>query len=562
MAIFWLQPFEYSVGDKIRPRDGRMIVDAGNRVVKNCNIIFGRELRHVVLVRLGRRVAEHRASGSSRPLQQTDKRFAERSTLLFEERQYACKEHLDPLYDSKDPSDTDDSNPSDGNDIPVYTVCIRKTFLRSARDFQEVFAELNEVIENATFISIDGEFTGLNSGPDAGAFDTPAQYYAKLRSGSMDFLLVQFGLSIFTFNTETQKYSQRSYNIYIFPRPLNRSATDCRFMCQTSCISFLTSQGFDFNKLFKFGIPYLTASEEEKLVKRLEEKQKIREDIAGGELLPISDIDEFITSEEEEELVIDKCNAFIRRLVYQEAKLRWPNKLRIESKLENFACSLVIQRSGTKEEEEQRDVEKREKERIEIQQAVGLSMLMRKISNSGKLIVGHNMLLDLCHIVHQFFGHLPESYLEFKSLVHSLFPRILDTKIICHSQQFKENVPSSNLSILLETVSKSPFKITEVESVEGRSYSILADKCHEAGYDAYITGICFIALSNYLGGVQISWLNDTSAYIGLHRRDQVNIVMKALGKTNTYNIQKYADYQASLGVAIRSGDRKRKLSSS
>ena len=34
-----------------------------------------------------------------------------------------------PLYDSKDPPDTDDSNPSDGNDIPVYTVCIRKTFL-------------------------------------------------------------------------------------------------------------------------------------------------------------------------------------------------------------------------------------------------------------------------------------------------------------------------------------------------------------------------------------------------------------------------------------------------
>lgn len=39
----------------------------------------------------------------------------------------------------------------------------------------------------------------------------------------------------------------------------------------------------------------------------------------------------------------------------------------------------------------------------------------------------------------------------------------------------------------------------EVESVDGRSYSTLTEKCHEAGYDAYITGICFIALSNYLG---------------------------------------------------------------
>ncbi|XP_006617598.1 poly(A)-specific ribonuclease PARN-like isoform X1 [Apis dorsata] len=511
----------------------------------------------------------------------------------------------------------------------------------TSSNFQEVLVELDEILKNATFLCIDGEFTGLNSGPDAGVFDTPAQYYAKLRTGSMDFLLIQFGLSVFTFNKEMQKYNQRSYNFYVFPRPLNRTAPDCRFMCQTSSISFLASQGFDFNKLFKLGIPYLTANEEEKLMKRLEEKQRIRDEAA--EILPISDverpqieeicsrIDEFVTSETEE-LLIEKCNAFIRRLVYQEVKLRWPNKLKVESKMNNFGCSLVVQRLGTKEEEEQREIEKREREKTEIQQAVGLSILMRKIADSGKLIVGHNMLLDLCHIVHQFFGQLPESYLEFKSLVHSLFPRILDTKIICHSQQFKENIPSSNLGILLETVSKSPFKITEVEPTDGRSYSTLSEKCHEAGYDAYITGICFIALSNYLGTLQkpevpivlsdspllnpflnklliarlkdvpyinlvgddpnpsrdhvfhltfpkewkfndishlfspfgsvhVSWLSDISAYIELHRRDQVNEVMKVLAKTSTYKLQRYADYQASL-ESFNTGERKRKLSSS
>lgn len=60
-------------------------------------------------------------------------------------------------------------------------------------------------------------------------------------------------------------------------------------MCQTSCMSFLASQEFDFNKLFKLGIPYLTASEEEKLIKRLEEKQKIRDETL--EILPISDVE-------------------------------------------------------------------------------------------------------------------------------------------------------------------------------------------------------------------------------------------------------------------------------
>lgn len=96
-------------------------------------------------------------------------------------------------------------------------------------------------------------------------------------------------------------------------------------------------------------------------------------------------MDEFITSEEEE-LVIDKCSAFIRRLVYQEAKLRWPNKLRIESKMENFGCNLIVQRLGTKEKEEQREIEKREREREEIQHAVGLSILMRKISDSVRFV--------------------------------------------------------------------------------------------------------------------------------------------------------------------------------
>lgn len=73
------------------------------------------------------------------------------------------------------------------------------------KDFQEVLKELEGVLENASFICIDGEFTGLNSGPDASALDTPAQYYCKIRAGSMDFILVQFGLAVFTYNQETNK---------------------------------------------------------------------------------------------------------------------------------------------------------------------------------------------------------------------------------------------------------------------------------------------------------------------------------------------------------------------
>ncbi|XP_044586480.1 poly(A)-specific ribonuclease PARN-like isoform X1 [Cotesia glomerata] len=375
-------------------------------------------------------------------------------------------------------------------------------------NFQQVLSELDQVLKDATFLAIDGEFTGLNSGPDAKPFDTPSQYYQKLKSGSMDFLLVQFGLSAFTFDVQTNKYSQRSYNFYVFPRPLNRAAPDCRFMCQASSIVFLTSQGFDFNKLFRDGIPYLTTSDEEKLTSKLEEKQKARED--GLELIPISDddkpqiedictkIEEFMSSNEEETM-LNRCNAYIRRIIHQEVRLRWPNKIRVEGKVDGTIQGLMVYKMGTKEEEKKKEEERREKEKEELKEAVGFSVLLRKIADSTKLIVGHNMLLDLCHIVRQFFGPLPDSYKEFKLLVHNLFPNLIDTKVLSQAPKFKDIIPSNVLNYMLDTVSKAPFNLPEIIPVENRSYSTAAETYHEAGFDAYATGLCFIAMANFLG---------------------------------------------------------------
>jgi len=38
------------------------------------------------------------------------------------------------------------------------------------------------------------------------------------------------------------------------------------------------------------------------------------------------------------------------------------------------------------------------------------------------------------------------------------------------------------------------------ESAEGfPSYDTASEQLHEAGYDAYITGLCFISMANFLG---------------------------------------------------------------
>ncbi|XP_069690990.1 poly(A)-specific ribonuclease PARN-like isoform X2 [Periplaneta americana] len=391
-------------------------------------------------------------------------------------------------------------------------------------NFREVVAELDSVIPAAQFLAIDGEFTGLHTGQDVNAFDTPAQYYSKLRSGGMDFLLVQFGLCAFSYDEENDKYLHRAYNFYIFPKPQSRSSPDPRFLCQSSSIEFLASQGFDFNKLFKEGIPYLTQPEEQKLRDYLEEKQKNRSNVnsspgndENSQIIPIPDehvstiedicsrIEEFLANSEPEELELDRCNAFVRKLIFQTVAQRFDNKkVQLESRLTDTRNRvLVVTRVGNEEDRKKKEQEKREKELQDLEDAIGFTQVLRKISQSGKLVIGHNMLLDICHVIHQCYFPLPEDYSEFKEMVNCVFPKLLDTKYMSSLSPFKDKISSSILTHLYKTLSEDPFKMYSADpEEEGKGYNSLNEKYHEAGYDAYITGLCFIAMANHLGLLQ------------------------------------------------------------
>jgi poly(A)-specific ribonuclease len=65
-------------------------------------------------------------------------------------------------------------------------------------------------------------------------------------------------------------------------------------------------------------------------------------------------------------------------------------------------------------EKEAKDAERDAAETINLDEAMGFSKVVRHLASSGKTVVGHNMLLDLCHTVHQFIAPLPEEYHDFK----------------------------------------------------------------------------------------------------------------------------------------------------
>lgn len=214
------------------------------------------------------------------------------------------------------------------------------------KNFTDKLTLIEKAIASADFIAIDGEFTGLSNN-EAGrnaAMDTPAERYDKVRESANKFLLVQFGLCTFHYNAKKDKYTNRAFNFYVWPKPYSRSAPDPRFVCQTSSIDFLINQDFDFNKLFKEGVTYLRPCDEAKIREAIKERQTNRRNSSNfatptacstnvSFIVPdehkdfveetITKVETWLGSDKaKEKLELDSCNAFQRRLLYNTVKPR------------------------------------------------------------------------------------------------------------------------------------------------------------------------------------------------------------------------------------------------
>uniref|UniRef100_A0AAQ4P622 Poly(A)-specific ribonuclease PARN n=1 Tax=Gasterosteus aculeatus aculeatus TaxID=481459 RepID=A0AAQ4P622_GASAC len=477
------------------------------------------------------------------------------------------------------------------------------------QNFKDTLKTVCSAVEEADFLAIDGEFSGISDGPNVSALtnglDTPEQRYAKLK--------------------------------------------------KSSSIDFLASQGFDFNKVFCNGIPYLNQDEEVQLREQSEERRNqqangvgtpsfISPSSKGPAHVPEEHKDfinrvigkvEALLTNSEKTLDLEPCTGFQRKLIYQTLNWKFSKGLHVETveteKKERYIQVIKVD----DEERKRREQQKREREQEELNDAVGFSRVIHAISKSGKLVVGHNMLLDVMHTIHQFYCPLPEvnpptwrlidknnchcsfflqDLQDFKEVTMCVFPRLLDTKLMASTQPFKEMITNTSLAELEKQVKEAPFKSPQVETAEGfHSYDTAQEQLHEAGYDAYITGLCFISMANYLGSfltppkayisahskvvepffnklflmriidipylnltgpdlqpkrdhvlfvtfpkewktsdlyqlfsafgnIQVSWLDDTSAFVSLSQTDQVQIAVNTSRYAESYRIQTYAEY--------------------
>lgn len=403
------------------------------------------------------------------------------------------------------------------------------------KNFAEKLPLVQKAIQEASFIAIDGEFTGLDAdgGTRQSILDTPEDRYLKSRQNVNKFLLVQFGLVTFHYNSKKDKFTNRAFNFYVWPRQFSRSAPDIRFLCQSSSIDFLVSQNFDFNKVFRDGISYLRPCDADKIRANITERQLARKNMTPNTSIlspngaPKTSSD-FVVPEDQipyvneitlrvenwlkdsaskNTLRIDNPNPFQRRLLYNTIKPKFSDQygFHMETIKGKDKDRHLLLTKASLEEQQQLERERDQSEFIELEEALGFSKIIQTMVESKKPIIGHNCFLDLLYTIQQFIAPLPEDYQDFKSLISQKMPNVFDTKLMATTTPLRDDIENSTLENMIKTLEQAPFKLPKIESrndIPGYSLEDKAEKYHEAGFDAFVTGLCFIAMSNRLANIK------------------------------------------------------------
>jgi hypothetical protein len=118
--------------------------------------------------------------------------------------------------------------------------------------------------------------------------------------------------------------------------------------------------------------------------------------------------------------------------------------------------------------------------------------ILEVLKESGRPLVGHNFLLDLLFLYSHFVKPtLPETAMGFKTKVARLFPRIYDTKVLAKGLDVYDDQGDTNLEGLFRSEGGVAAVAAAAAALEDGAGAAAA---HEAGHDAFMTGVVFASL--------------------------------------------------------------------
>lgn len=314
-------------------------------------------------------------------------------------------------------------------------------------NFAELYPTIESEIKECDYLSFDCEFSGIGS-QYLSLFDSPDERYSKRHREEMKYDIVQFGLSIFKKPAANGEIQCSCYNFYILKRHVKNSILpDYQMSVSTSAFEFLSINNFDFNLLFKHGIGYCTIEEEQHLKasrKRQGQELLVRGQTDFGKEMVRHDAlvkyNEFLSDPQRLTMVLGPFVKNVLNLV--KATVDDAEKNRKQSPETNLGLrsnglEIVVRIIRDSEESNLWKLElikKVCKESFEFDyeaiadETMGFSKVIQSIISHRKPIVGHNVLVDIMHIIHQFVSPLPSKYGDFQFITQELFPFIFDTK--------------------------------------------------------------------------------------------------------------------------------------
>ncbi|KAL7642334.1 UNVERIFIED_CONTAM: hypothetical protein RMT77_006895 [Armadillidium vulgare] len=381
-------------------------------------------------------------------------------------------------------------------------------------NFDEILPVILQDIKNCSFISIDLEFTGLLSDSSfrRSLLDSATSLYEKEAKNLENISVCQIGLSIFKGLKDINSYYVSTYNIYIRPREL--LSVDDRILWQTSSLDFLRMCNFNYNKWLCEGVPCLREDQESEVRKLF--SQFLSDDF-NGFMFPkevIQKLKEVKKWAQESEVgskrEVELHNSswvllFFVKLISTELNVK-------ASYIKDTKVSLTLVESFEEEnlkEEALRTLE------VVVDQSKGFVKIFNELGKAKVPIIFHNGLLDLLLIYKQFYKSLPKTFSVFCRDIHEKFPLVYDTKQLAFKLGVKvkenrfgnENRNLDEEKFLIDTslmgVKKdldkhksTLFRPQIIHSSDTPKYSDGTEYLHEAGYDSFITGYCFLHLSH------------------------------------------------------------------
>ena len=389
-------------------------------------------------------------------------------------------------------------------------------------NYFEKESEIKADIKKCDFLSFDLEMTGIAVG-SRHILDSPNERYLKHKSSAEKYKIIQFGIVPWFKKIDPNDknkiiYEAKPYNIYCFP---GKEMEHTCLNCEVSALIFNSKHGMNFNTWIYKGVNYLNDKNYSTLLSK--KKNNNFNTLKNTERKNFYKLEDKLLYDEFEKKFLDfyeindETNKIFRYkklpiyMIYHfiakiSEEIRNNIYIDFEKNEENPADDKIIIKKVTKEEKEKLIEEANIKFTEKMEKARGVSCIWEEIVKNKKIIIGHNLSIDILFCFSHFGESLPDNYELFKKLVTSSFAGLYDTKYLYNNLSPKEDTTTDYpLEGVYEKLSTKFKGTVNVSIPEGfTNYLSKMDKketdYHQADFDAFITGLSFCYLfENYIG---------------------------------------------------------------